>query len=105
MGDRTISIDKIIMEQKTVYKNCQSCGIPLHRDKKGGGTEKDGTKSRKYCGFCYEDGKFNSGNVTLKEFTEVSRKGMINGGHNKFFAWLFSRPFLLRNLERWKVKK
>lgn len=42
------------------YKNCQSCGMPLHKDTKGGGTEK---------------------------------------------KWLFSRPFMLGHLERWKTKK
>ncbi len=26
------------------YKNCQSCGMPLSRDEKGGGTNADGSK-------------------------------------------------------------
>lgn len=83
-------------------KKCQSCGMPLNKDKQGGGTEKNGTKSTKYCSYCYANGEFNGGNVTLKEFSEISRKGMIEGGQNKFFAWLFSRPFMLGHLERWK---
>jgi len=90
--------------EKQTYKNCQSCGMPLHRDPEGGGTEKDGTKSAKYCSYCYANGEFKGGNVTVEEFSEFSRKGMIEGGHNKFFAWLFSRPFMLGNLERWKNK-
>ena len=93
------------MEQKTVYKNCQSCGIPLHRDQQGGGTEKDGSKSARYCSFCYANGEFKSGNITLKEFSELSRRAMVEGGHNKLFAWLFSRPFMIGHLERWKIKK
>ena len=40
------------------YKFCQSCGFPLKKDKKGGGTEKDGTISKKYCSMCYENGSF-----------------------------------------------
>jgi hypothetical protein len=40
------------------YKLCQSCGFPLKKDKKGGGTEKDGSVSKKYCSMCYETGKF-----------------------------------------------
>jgi hypothetical protein len=83
-------------------KNCQSCGMPLSKDTKGGGTEKDGTKSTKYCSYCYANGAFVGGNVTLQEFSEISRKGMIASGKNKFFAWLFSRPFMLEHLERWK---
>lgn len=78
--------------------------MPLHKDPQGGGTEKDGTKSIKYCSYCYSNGEFNGGNVSLKEFSEASRTGMIEGGHNKFFAWLFSRPFMLGHLERWKSK-
>ena len=84
------------------YKNCQSCGMPLSKDTQGGGTEKDGTKSTKYCSYCYTNGEFKGGNVTLKEFSELSRKGMIEGGKNKFIAWLFSRPFMVGHLERWK---
>ncbi|MGZ3920858.1 MAG: zinc ribbon domain-containing protein [Bacteroidia bacterium] len=93
------------MEQKTAYKNCQSCGIPFQKDPQKGGTEKDGTKSTKYCSYCYEKGEFKGGNLTLKEFSELSRKGMVEGGHSKFFAWLFSRSFMLAHLDRWKSKK
>ncbi len=83
-------------------KNCQSCGMPLSRDTRGCGTEKDGTGSTKYCSYCYANGEFTGGNVTLKEFAEISREGMIKGGKSKFFAWLFSRPFMIGHLERWK---
>lgn len=85
-----------------VYKNCQSCGMPLSKDKKGGGSEKDGSKSAKYCSYCYTNGEFIGGDISLKEFSEISRNGMIQTGQSKFFAWLFSRPFMLAHLERWK---
>ncbi|MGH7456020.1 MAG: zinc ribbon domain-containing protein, partial [bacterium] len=52
--------------QKT-HKNCQGCGMPLKRDKKGGGTNADGTKSMMYCSHCYEGGKFTWPNVTVGE--------------------------------------
>lgn len=84
------------------YKNCQSCGIPFSKDPQHGGTEKDGSKSLKFCSYCYADGEFIGGEVTLKEFSEISRKGMLEGGKSKFFAWLFSRPFMIGHLERWK---
>ena len=89
---------------KQAYKNCQSCAMPFSKDTQGGGTEKDGTKSTKYCSYCYENGAFIGGDVSLKEFSEMSRKGMIEGGKNKVFAWLFSRPFMLGHLDRWKNK-
>lgn len=78
---------------------CQSCGMPLQRDPKGGGTNADGSISTKYCSYCYQVGKFTyEGNV--KDFQEHCRVKMIEGGHNKFIAWLFSRG--LKRLERWK---
>ena len=82
-------------------KNCQSCGMSLIKDPKAGGTEKDGTKSKKYCSLCYVNGEFKGGNISLKEFSVLTKNEMIKSGNNRFFAWLFSRPFMLKNLERW----
>lgn len=42
------------MEQRSF---CQSCMMPLD-DPKNCGTEKDGSRSRDYCRFCYQDGAF-----------------------------------------------
>ncbi|HLP06259.1 MAG TPA: zinc ribbon domain-containing protein [Paludibacter sp.] len=84
---------------KKQNKNCQSCGIPLNRDPKNGGTETDGSKSGLYCSFCYQNGAFTFiGSVD--EMQEHCRKMMIEGGHNRFTAWLFSRG--LKRLGRWK---
>ena len=49
------------------YKNCQSCGMPLKRDEKGGGTHKDGTKCCKYCSYCLVDGEFQSPEIGTAE--------------------------------------
>ena len=80
-------------------KICQSCGMPLKRDTKGGGTTTDGSKSTDYCSYCFVDGNFTF-TGTVKEFQEVCRQEMIKGGHNRFSAWLFSRG--MKRLERWK---
>jgi hypothetical protein len=37
-------------------KVCQSCGMPLNRDPKHGGSNSDGTKSSEYCSYCYQNG-------------------------------------------------
>lgn len=80
-------------------KICKSCGMPLKRDTEGGGTNKDGTKSTEYCSYCFQDGNFTfTGNV--KDFQEFCRQKMIEGGHNKLTAWLFTRG--MKRLERWK---
>lgn len=80
-------------------KMCQSCGMPLKKDPKGGSTNADGSKNEKYCSYCYEKGEFTwKGNVD--DFQEFCKKMMIDGGHNRFIAWLFTRG--MRRLERWK---
>lgn len=49
---------------------CQSCGMPLEKDPQNGGTNQDKSKSEKYCSFCYRDGIFLDGNITLNEKIE-----------------------------------
>lgn len=80
-------------------KNCQSCGMPLKKDLKGGGTNADGTKSLLYCSYCYENGNFMfTGKV--EDFQEFCKEKMIEGGHSKFISWLFTRG--MKRLDRWK---
>lgn len=78
---------------------CQSCGMPLSKDPQGGGTNADGSKTEKYCSYCYQNGDFTF-HGTVKEFQEHCRIKMKEGGHSSFMAWLFSRG--LKRLERWK---
>jgi len=82
---------------------CQSCGMPLKKDPQGGGTNADGSKNAKYCSYCYKNGQFVGGDVSVTEFQEFCRKKMIEGGMPKVFAWLFTRR--MSRLERWKNKK
>jgi hypothetical protein len=84
------------------YKICQSCGFPLKKDKKGGGTEKDGSHSLKYCSMCYENGAFlNPPEVdTAEKMQKFCIQQMKKAGINGLFAWLATRP--IPGLERWK---
>lgn len=41
-----------------IYKNCQSCGMPINKDPEKGGTNADGSKSGMYCSYCYTNGVF-----------------------------------------------
>lgn len=85
-----------------MYKFCQSCGYPLEKDKNGGGTEKDGSLSNKYCSMCYQKGEF----TTPKEIDNPQKmqefciKEMKNSGINVIFAWLATRT--IPKLERWQ---
>lgn len=77
-----------------------SCGMPLKRDPQQGGTNADGTRSEKYCSYCYQDGRFTYECDDVKEFQEFCREKMIEGGHSRFMAWLFTRG--MKRLERWR---
>jgi hypothetical protein len=84
------------------YTFCQSCGFPLKKDKKGGGTEKDGSISKKYCSMCFEKGKFLTPSEidTAKKMQHFCMQEMKKDGMNRFFAWLATRS--IPKLERWK---
>ena len=84
------------------YKFCQSCGFPLAKDKKGGGTEKNGTHSVKYCSMCYENGVFLTPSEvnTAKKMQKFCMQEMQKDGMNRFIAWLATRG--IPRLERWK---
>lgn len=84
------------------YKFCQSCGYPMKRDKNGGGTEKDGSISKKYCSMCYENGVFLSPKEvdTPEKMQEFCIKEMKKAGINGILAWLATRG--IPKLERWR---
>lgn len=83
-------------------KYCQSCGYPMEKDGKGGGSNADGSKSEKYCSMCYEDGKFLSPPEvdTAQKFQTFCIQEMKKSGMNGVLAWLLTRG--IPKLERWK---
>ena len=54
------------------YTICQSCGMPLDRAKVYG-SEKEGSKSCKYCRYCYQDGAFTKPDMTFDEMEHLAR--------------------------------
>lgn len=84
------------------YKSCQSCGMPKSKDTGNGGTEKDGSKSEKYCSYCYKDGEFFMKYEidTAQKMQKMCIKMMKKEGMNGTLAWLFTRG--IPRLERWK---
>ncbi len=82
-------------------KICQSCGMPMSKDPKNGGTEKDGSKSNKYCSYCYQNGKFTNQEIDTPQKMQVfCIQKMREQGMPKFIAWIFTRG--IPKLERWK---
>lgn len=80
---------------------CQSCYMPLDKDPNKGGSEADGTKSTKYCSYCYQNGKFVN-EMPLDEFKVFLDGVMKERGLNFLMRKL--TIFMLPNLERWKSK-
>ncbi|NOV04505.1 zinc ribbon domain-containing protein [Paenibacillus planticolens] len=86
-----------------VYKNCQSCGMPLARDEQGGGTEKSGAKSKVYCSHCYQKGEFTQPDMTAPEMKELVKQKMVEFGFPRFLTGLFTRN--IHKLQRWSANK
>jgi Putative zinc ribbon domain len=56
----------------TDIKICQSCGMPME-EPEDFGVNADGSESREYCQYCWQDGKFTA-DVDLPEFIEMQVK-------------------------------
>jgi hypothetical protein len=82
------------------YKNCQSCGMPLKKDPAGGGTEADGSKSIRYCSFCYEKGAFRQPGLSVGQMQEFAKAKLKEMGFPGFLAGIFTKG--IPKLERWK---
>lgn len=80
---------------------CQSCSMPMNKDKNGGGTEADGSKSAKYCSLCYADGSFTQPDFTVKQMQDFCIEQLHKQGMPKVMAWLFTRS--IPKLERWQT--
>jgi len=83
-----------------MYKFCQSCGMPLKKDEKGGGTNTDGTISLKYCSYCYQDGKFTLPDYTAQQMQQLVKGKMKEMGFPGFLTGFFT--YGIPKLERWR---
>ena len=81
-------------------KFCQSCGMPMKKDPNVGGTNADGSISTKYCSYCYEQGKFKSPDMTVKEMQDLVKGKLKEMNFSGLMAWFFTRN--IPRLERWK---
>ncbi len=82
------------------YKNCQSCGMPLKKDEKGGGTNADGTKSVKFCSHCYDEGKFTQAEMDVDQMKSIVKGKLKDMGFPRFLGGFFTMN--IPKLERWK---
>jgi hypothetical protein len=83
----------------TTYKNCQSCGMPMSRDEKGGGTNADGSRSTMYCSHCFAAGKFTMPDITVDQMQDRVRAKLKEFGVPGPLGWFFTRK--VPKLARW----
>jgi len=80
---------------------CQSCGYPMKKDKKGGGSNADGSTNEKYCSMCYENGKFLS---PPDVDTAHNSKVLYSRNEKRWDEWNFGMDINAwdTKLERWR---
>ncbi len=79
---------------------CQSCGMPMEKDPGKGGTNADGTKSLKYCSYCYNAGNFNDNFSQPGEMVRFVKDKLREMGYGPLRRWFFTSH--IPQLERWK---
>lgn len=89
-------------------KICQSCGMNLDTNEVKG-TNKDGSKSDKYCVYCYKDGEFTK-DITMDEMIEINLKYMAewnkeNGQNLTVEEGRKELKEFMPTLMRWKREK
>lgn len=88
-------------------KFCQSCAMPLNDKQDMRGSEKDGSKSEKYCAYCYCNGHMINPNITYEEMLQKGLSGIDADPGNKFKKWMIKKsyPMMLKKCERWNNAK
>ncbi|MBZ5855586.1 zinc ribbon domain-containing protein [Flavihumibacter profundi] len=54
---------------------CQSCSMPIDKPELMG-TEKDGSRNKEYCTYCYQNGSFVNPNMSLDEMKKLVKAQM-----------------------------
>lgn len=81
-------------------KRCQSCSMPLSKDRLGGGSEVDGRKSLVYCSYCYRNGAFIEPDITCEQMVEKIKGVFKQMGVPKILGWFFAKK--IPKLDRWQ---
>jgi hypothetical protein len=82
---------------------CEMCFMPLGINFVDSGNEIDGTKSMKFCKYCYKNGKICYEGNDLKEFQDICYKQMLSNGMWKPQAWILS--WTIQFAPYWKRKE
>ena len=64
-------MEKLTEQQLEEMNFCQMCGMPMYHNEEYQGSEKDGSKNKEYCSYCYKDGEFTF-DGTVEEMVEMT---------------------------------
>lgn len=84
-------------------KYCQSCGMPMKQDPRGGGTNADGSRNTEFCSLCYEGGQFTQPEFTAEEMQELCVDKIKDSGVPEFVARIYARG--IPKLKRWSARQ
>lgn len=79
---------------------CQSCSMPLTKEEELG-TNKDGSKNKEYCIYCYKDGEYTDKEITMEGMVEMCVPIMVENGMQEDEARKIMNN-ALPTLKRWK---
>jgi putative zinc ribbon protein len=79
---------------------CQSCGMPLANDPRGGSANADGSRNPDYCSNCFHAGKFVAPDMTLEQMQDRVRARMKEMHLPGFIAGRFVAK--IPDLKRWR---
>lgn len=85
-------------------EHCQSCGMPMGATDEMYGANADGSKSKDYCGYCFENGTFTNKDCTMGEMVEYCVPHVTS--HVSGMSGDEARKMLLEflpTLKRWKA--
>ncbi|CAN5808141.1 zinc ribbon domain-containing protein [soil metagenome] len=82
-------------------KFSQSCAMPMSKDPRRGGRNRDGSTSTEYCSYCYVNGAFVHPEMSVKEMQIFCAGKLREAGMNSLFAWLLTRS--IPRLKRWAL--
>ena len=77
--------------------------MPLKKSPNGGGTNADGTISKMYCAYCYENGSFIQPDFTVEQMQAFAKGKLKEMGFPGFIAGFLVKG--IPKLERWKNNK
>jgi hypothetical protein len=83
-----------------VNKFCQSCGMPMEMDPEKGGTNADGSKTLKFCSYCFNAGSFRDNFTSSSEMVNLVKEKLREMGMGLFKRWFYTLN--IPRLERWK---